>query len=82
MSIDKTKLIEEVDQHIKIIRNHTAEDLRQYRRYKQKAKQYDYPSIYFEGMQAFLRGRVSSNKIALSHMAWLTDSINRMEELS
>ena len=82
MSVDKTKLIEAVNTHIKIIRNHTAEDLREYRRYKQKAKQYTSPQIYFEGMQAFLRGRASSNKIALSHMKWLTESINRMEELS
>ena len=82
MSVDKTKLIEGVDEHIKIIRNNTAEDLREYRRYKKKAKQYDSPSIYFEGMKAFLWGRVSSNKIALNHMKWLTESINSMEELA
>lgn len=82
MSVDKTKLIEVIGEHVKVIRRHTAEDLREYRRYKQKAKQYDSPQIYFEGMQAFLRGRVSSNKIALNHMKWITHIINNMEELA
>lgn len=82
MSVDKTKLIEEIDHHVKIIRKATADDLREYRHYKQKAKKYSTPSLFFEGMMSFLRGRVSSNKLALNHFKWLLSSLNHMEELS
>lgn len=82
MSVDKTKLIEEIDHHVKIIRKATADDLREYRNYKRKAKQYSTPSFYFEGMMSFLRGRVVSNKLALNHFKWLLSSLNYMEELS
>lgn len=82
MSVDKTKLIEEIDHHVKIIRKATADDLREYRNYKRKAKQYSPPSFYFEGMMSFLRGRVASNKLALNHFKWLLSSLNYMEELS
>ena len=81
MSVDKTKLIEEIDHHVKIIRKATADDLRERRRYERDAKKFSVPSFYLEGMMAFLRGRVSSNKLALQHFKWVKQSLNTMEEL-
>ena len=81
MSVDKTKLIEEIDHHVAIIRKATADDLRESRRYKRHAKKFSAPSFYFEGMMAFLRGRISSNKLALQHFKWVKQSLNTMEEL-
>lgn len=82
MSVDKTKLIEEIDVHVKIIRKATADDLRERRRYERDAKKFSQPSLYLEGMMAFLRGRISSNKLALQHFKWVKQSLNKMEELA
>lgn len=81
MSVDKTKLIEEIDVHVGIIRKATADDLRERRRYEREAKKLNGPCFYLEGMAAFLRGRVSSNKLALQHFKWVKQSLNTMEEL-
>ena len=78
MSVDKTKLIEEIDVHVGIIRKATADDLRERRRYERDAKKLKGPSLYFEGMTAFLRGRISSNKLALQHFKWVKQSIKTM----
>lgn len=78
MSVDKTKLIEEINHHVHIIRSNTAEDLRELRRYKRLGKKMSDPSMYIEGMMAFLRGRVASNKLAINHFKWLKGSINTL----
>ena len=82
MSVDKTKLIEEIDIHVAIIRKATADDLRERRRYERDANKFSHPSLYLEGMMAFLRGRISSNKLALQHFKWVKQSLNKMEELA
>lgn len=82
MSVDKTRLIDEINHHVHIIRNNTAEDLRELRRYKTLCKKVSDPSMYIEGMMAFFRGRVASNKLALTHFKWLKESLNRLEELA
>lgn len=81
MLVDKTKLVEEIDLHVGIIRKATADDLRERRRYERDAKNFNTPSIYLEGMMAFLRGRIASNKLALNHFKWVKQSLNTMEEL-
>jgi hypothetical protein len=75
-------LIEEIDVHVGIIRKATADDLRERRRYERRAKKCSGPSLYLEGMTAFLRGRISSNKLALQHFNWVKQSIKTMEELA
>ncbi len=82
MSVDKMKLIEEINHHVHLIRNNTAEDLCELRRYKREYCGLSGTSVYMEGMMAFFRGRVASNKLALNHFNWLKQSINTMEELA
>jgi hypothetical protein len=82
MLVDKTKLINDLDEHVQVIRNATASDLKQMRQYARQAKQLPSPSIYLEGMMAFLRGRVSSSKLALMHFDWLKDSYQTTEDLT
>lgn len=81
MSVDKTKLIDDLNHHVQIIRDATADDLKQMRQYTRQAKQLSTPSIYLEGMMAFFRGRVSSNKLALMHFNWLKHSFQTTEDL-
>jgi hypothetical protein len=80
MLVDKTKLIDDLNHHVQIIRDATADDLKQMRHYKKQAKQQQNPCFYLEGMAAFLRGRVSSNKLALMHFGWLKDSFQDKED--
>lgn len=80
MLVDKTKLIDDLNHHVQIIRDATADDLRQMRYYTRQAKQVTTPSPYLEGMKAFLRGRVSSNKLALMHFNWLKNSFQTTED--
>lgn len=82
MSVDKTKLIEQLNHHVQIVRDALASDLRENRRYQREAKQYSTPSFYTEGMMAFFRGRIASNRLALQHFEWFKQSINILEELS
>ena len=81
MSVDKTKLIDDLNHHVQIIRDATADDLRQMRHYERASKKVSTPSVYLEGMMAFFRGRVSSNKLALMHFNWLKDSFQTTEDL-
>ena len=80
MLVDKTKLIDSLNHHVQVIRDATADDLRQIRHYTKQAKQRGEPSLYLEGMTAFFRGRVSSNKLALMHFNWLKDSFQTTED--
>lgn len=80
MLVDKTRLIDNLNHHVQIIRDATADDLRQMRHYTKQAKQLREPSLYIEGMTAFFRGRVSSNKLALMHFNWIKDSFQTMED--
>ena len=80
MLVDKTKLIDDLNHHVQIIRDATADDLKQMRHYTRQAKQLREPSLYLEGMTAFFRGRVSSNKLALMHFNWLKDSFQTTED--
>ena len=55
MLVDKTKLIDDLNHHVQIIRDATADDLKQMRHYTKQAKQLREPSLYLEGMTAFFR---------------------------
>ena len=80
MLLDKTKLIDNLDNHVQIIRDATADDLKQMRQNERQTKDLPEPSLYLEGMMAFFRGRISSNKLALMHFNWLKDSFQTMED--